>query len=325
MKIPYVPIFFTLIILYVAITQLDWSSLFGAFQQADSSYILLALGMWLVLVLLKAFKWQRIMASLNGKISLHESMSILFIGLFVSIITPGRLGDFVRAIYIKDRLALGKGILAVIVDRAMDVISLLIFAGVGLILLTQASGVEIISPELVVLLIIASLAALMALLNKRVGRKIFRMLTRFIPVKLNEILLKHGRSFYEAIPLFRTNFVQVLMALAASTLAWLCSITFGWFLMLALHLPLSWGAALAVIPILALIEIIPVGILGIGTREIGAVIVLGAFGISPELAIAYSLLFFALGYIPSFIAGAILFNRKPIPLKGGWKGIATLT
>lgn len=322
MKIPFLPIIFTLLILYVAVMQLDWHALLGAFQQTDVEYVLLALITWGALVLLKAFKWQCIVAALNGKISILESLNILFIALFVSIITPGRLGDFVRAIYLKDRLPLGKGILAVIVDRAMDVISLLIFSGIGLIMLTRASGVEFISPELVAVLILASFVSLIVLLNRRVAKKLFQWTQHFLPDKIKELLEKHGHTFYDAIPLFRTNIVQIFLAIVTSTLAWILSISFGWFLMLALNLPLEWSAALAVVPILALIEIIPIGILGIGAREIGAVIIMGAFGVSPEDAIAFSLLFFALGYIPSFVIGSVLFNRKPISLDGGLKGLA---
>lgn len=322
MKIPYIPILFTLIILYVAVTTLDWNALFGAFQQADWTFVWYAMVVWVGLVALKAFKWQQIVSALHGKISLMESVQILFIALFISIITPGRLGDFVRAIYIKEKIPLGKGVLAVVVDRAMDVISLLIFAGVGLILLTRAGGIEIVSPELIIVLILGSIIGLWIILTKRAARKVFRVFQRFIPTGMRGPLLKHGNSFYDAIPLFRKNFLQIILAVTASTAAWILSITFGWFLMLALHLPMEWTVALAVVPILALIEIIPVGVLGIGTREIGAVIVMGAFGATPEAAIAFSLLFFALGYIPSFIMGSILFNRKPIPMDGGLAGLA---
>lgn len=322
MKISAITIIFTAVILYIAATQLDWASLLNALQQTRGEFVALSLAVWICLVFFKAYKWQRIVSALNGNISLRESASILLIGLFVSIITPGRLGDFVRAIYVKDRLSLGKGIMAVIVDRAMDVITLLIFSGIGLILLTRASGIEIISPEIVAGLIIFSIVGLSILLNKKWVRKIFRLVQRFLPKTMQKLLVKHGQSFYESIPLFQSNIFQVGLALFASTCAWLLTITFGWLLMLALNLPLDWSAALAVIPILALIEIIPVGVIGIGTREIGAVIVLSAWGIPPELAIAYSLLFFAIGYIPSFVLGSWLFNKKPLFKNGGIGGIA---
>jgi uncharacterized protein (TIRG00374 family) len=312
MKVPWLTAIFTLIILYVAVTQLDLARLAGAFQLADVSLIILSMVPWVILIILKSFKWQRLVISLNGKISLKESLVVLFIGLFVSVITPGRLGDFVRAFYIKDRLVLGRGILAVIVDRAMDIITLLIFAGVGLILLSRAHGIEIISPELVIVLIVACVVGLFVALNKRSAKKLFILFQRFIPEKIRELIVKHGRTFYEAIPLFRTNSGQIILAFVSSTLAWMMTITFGWLLMQSLHLQLDWVAALSVIPILALVEIIPVGVLGIGTREIAAVIILGANGVSPEHAIAFSLLYFTMGYVPSFLIGAVLFNRKPI-------------
>jgi uncharacterized protein (TIRG00374 family) len=251
-----------------------------------------------------------------------HSFQVLFIGLFVSVMTPGRAGDFVRAMYVKDRIPLGKGILAVLMDRVIDIVSLLIFAGIGVALLADANVSKVLSfPMIAGLIFIFVLFVAMAL-NRKFARTFgWPLIRRVLPEKLKTIFQKYGTEFYDALPDFAKHSSNILVAILCSTIAWVLSVTFGWFIMQALGLDVPWTGALAVVPILALVEIIPVGILGIGTREIAAALVLSTFGVSAETAVAYSLTYFALGYIPSFLIGASFFLRHPIPIEGGLKGL----
>ncbi|QQR92105.1 MAG: flippase-like domain-containing protein [Candidatus Iainarchaeum archaeon] len=307
-----ISILITLVIIYVAVTQLDWTRLAETFVKADLTFLGYALGIWGILMAIKGIKWQQLVAAVNGKIGFFESIRLLLIGLFISIATPGRLGDFARAFYIKDRVPLGKGIMAVLIDRAMDVLVLMGFAILGLLLLAQTQGVEIFSPWMAVLLFVAAIAATFMVLKRSWARWVWQRVQGFLPEGYRSLLQRHGAEFYDAIPLFKKNFRNVIIAAFCTVASWICSITFGWFIMLSLHYPLGWNAALIATPIFALVEIIPAGILGLGTREVASVILLGAYGISPENAVAFSLLFFALGYIPSFLLGALFFNRSPV-------------
>lgn len=305
----------TLGIIYLAITQLDWVLLATTFATTDIAFIAYALGMWLFLMVIKGIKWQQLVFAVGGKIGFFESLRMLLIGLFISIATPGRLGDFARAFYIKDRVPLGKGIMAVLVDRAMDVFVLMGFAILGLLLLVQTQGVEIFSPWMAVVLFLGAVAATFVVLKRSWARWVWKRLQGFLPESYRSLLQRHGAEFYDAVPLFKKNMRGVIIAALCTVTTWLCSITFGWFIMLSLHYPLGWNAALITVPIFALVEIIPAGILGLGTREVASVIVLGSYGISPENAVAFSLLYFALGYIPSFVLGAFFFNRSPIRVR----------
>lgn len=324
MKIPWLSIAFTLIILYVAATQLDWGSLVSSIQSADLQLLGFAFVGWFILIIFKALKWQKIVSCVNGKVGFIESIRILFIGLFVSVITPGRAGDFVRAIYLKDRLDMGKGILAVLIDRIIDVTTLLIFAGVGIALLTQSGDASFINVQTVSLFFILFVIAIALVLNRRMAKSLgLPLINRFAPIRFRGIIQKYGRQFYDALPLLRKRWSLLVIGIVYSTIAWFLSITFGWYIMLALGIDLPWTAAVAVVPVLALVEIIPIGVMGIGTREVAAALILGIFGIPKELAVAYSLTYFAMGYIPSFILGAFFFNRYPVPIEGGLKGIFT--
>lgn len=319
MKVSTLTLALTAIVVYIAITQLNWPALANAFLSANPYWIGVSAASWVILIALKAFKWQSIVSALRGKISLRDSIRTLFIGFFVSIATPSRLGDFVRAAYLKNQMGLGRGTLAVLMDRAMDVLTLILFAGAGITLLSQSQGVTFLSTEFILILLGAGIAGLFALLNRSIAQKMFHAYGRFLPLKWHAFVRKNGKEFYDAIPDLRKKWKNVFVAALLSVPVWLISVTFGWFLFQSLNLPLTWYTALAIIPILALMEIIPLGILGVGTREIVTVFMLGLLSVPAETAVVFSLLYFALGYIPGFIIGAYFFNRKPIPIQGDLK------
>lgn len=321
MKWSWVSYIVTLAILYLAATRLDWVSLWNALITTDPTFLALALGTWGLLMLLKATKWKLLIRALNGKIGVWKSMKILWIGLFVSVITPGRLGDFVRAGYVKDQISAGQGVMAVVVDRTMDVLTLLILATGGLFFLSQDKGVNLLSTELMLVMLLGAFGGAYLILNKRFAKKIvYPLLMKIVPARFKEMLSTHGKQFYDALPIIWKNKTYVFLVLLCSTLAWATSIFFGWFIMQSLGLPLGLEVALLVVPVISLVEIIPVGVAGVGTRELASVVVMGAYAVSPEPAVLYSLMYFTLGYIPSFILGAWSFNTTPFPMEGGLKG-----
>ncbi len=316
-----VPAIVTLVILFVAITQLDWGLLVSTLAGADLFYIGIALGVWVLLFAGKAFKWRKVVESLGYPLSWSLAVRTLLIGFFISIITPGRLGDFARAAYLNDKMPLGKGILAVLIDRILDISILLLFAGIGTFLLLQSHAGGVISPFMVIGIFLLFLVGVRAGMSRRtVKRYVWPLFSRFAPETLRRMMSKYGKQFYDGIPTVMKNKWVFLQGILSGIVSWIFSVTFGWLILLALGIPVGWADALMIIPILSLVEVIPVGILGLGTREIVAVVLLSTLGVPIEHAVGFSLLFFALGYVPSFIFGSIAWNQFPFPAKGGLKG-----
>lgn len=321
MRLSLISVIVTIFIIYLAVTRLDFHFLFDSIQKIDWILVGTALLAWILLVMIKAIKWQQIVLALNGKMGFIQSLAVLQIGLFISVATPGRLGDFVRAAYLKDQLSVGKGVMAVVIDRVIDVLELLLFAVVGLYGLFVTKGIFLVSTEILVAIVLVALGGTLLLFNRSFVRKIVKpIFSRIIPKHLLGVIQQYGAEFYDSIPVLKKNSLSVLGAVFLGVLAWLGTITFGWFLMQSAGIQLNWEVALLVIPVVSLIEIIPFGIAGIGTRELASVIVLGAYGIVAEQAVLFSLLYFVIGYVPSFIIGGILFNLYPVPIEGGLKG-----
>ena len=95
-----------------------------------------------------------------------------------------------------------------------------------------------------------------------------------------------------------------------TVLAWsVCFIQY-YFLALALGLNLNYFSIFFVVPILFLVSLIPISISGIGTRDAAAILVLSSFGISPELAIAFSLGILIENYILAVFGFVIWLRMK---------------
>ncbi len=121
MRFSWISILVTLFIVYLAVTRLNIETMWLTLQGVDIVFIGWALGVWLILMLGKILKWRQAVKSAGGVISFSISAKTLLIGLFIGVITPGRIGDFVRVLYIKDKLGVGRSVLAVLVDRIIDV------------------------------------------------------------------------------------------------------------------------------------------------------------------------------------------------------------
>jgi uncharacterized protein (TIRG00374 family) len=322
MKLSWISVLITLFIVYLAVTNLDFLLLFDSLQTINLVLVGTAFIIWFVLVVFKAVKWQQIVFALKGKMGFIKSLAVLQIGLFISVATPGRLGDFVRAAYLKDQLSVGKGVMAVVMDRVIDVLELLFFSIIGLYGLFITTGIFLITAEVLIVIILVAIVGTVLLFNRSFVSKIVKpIISKILPKNIFIIIKQYGSEFYDSIPLLKQNIGNVLGAIILGIIAWVITVTFGWILMQAVGIQLDWTVALLVIPVMALIEIIPFGVAGIGTRELAAVIILGAYGIAPEQAVLFSLLYFIMGYVPSFIFGSIIFNMYPLPIKGGLKGV----
>ncbi len=55
-----------------------------------------------VAIVLKSLKWKIIVNSVKPDFSLRESIEAFFVGFSFSTITPAKLGDFIKVLYITD-------------------------------------------------------------------------------------------------------------------------------------------------------------------------------------------------------------------------------
>jgi len=124
-----------LVIFVIIISKLDFVKLKEIIIEADISLLLLAVFLNIPVLFIKAARWKLVLGYSGSKISMKNSLLYNTSGIFLGIITPGRIGELAKVFYLKNEsISYSKGITSVIIDRMHDLFLLLFFGFIGLIL-----------------------------------------------------------------------------------------------------------------------------------------------------------------------------------------------
>jgi len=260
-------------------------------------------------ILAKAWRWNFLMKRQNIHYSLKDSFLIYSVGTSLGMLTPGRLGDLIKVIYLKnDRYSLGRSLTNVVLDRLFDIFFIFIFGYVGMLFFLQVFLKQILISSIV---ISASLLILYFLIRLKLHRALMvKIFYLFVPPKYQKS--------------WKLNFQDFILGIKAYTkkdyaYAFLMTV-FSWLIYYLISYSLALSLGLTTIPILyfvvsvtisALIAIIPISVFGLGTREATLIFLFSFFGISKELSIAFSLLTFSLILFTGLI-GTISWLIKPL-------------
>jgi uncharacterized protein (TIRG00374 family) len=237
-----------------------------------------------------------------------------FGSLFVGFLTPGRLGEFVKAMYVSqdDNVSFAKAFSSVLADRLFDLYALLL-VGIAALLTLTVENTAVVALTGSALLLTLPLVLFLndttfrwlqqaGLRLGRPGQKIFAR---------ESWLLEMRQGLCEL------RWQWLLMATGLTVLAY--AILFGQCYLLALALkvpagfvPVSYAVALG-----SLVTLLPISISGLGTREAAMIAYLSTIGVSAEAALSLSLLIFITFYIVGGLMGAVAWWMNPIsvPLK----------
>jgi uncharacterized protein (TIRG00374 family) len=261
--------------------RLVWRTLLDA----DSGLVLLSLALVAPFLLLKAVRWQLILRAWRIRIPLREAVALYCIGIFLGAVTPGQAGDAVKAWYLRKRgTPLSAGLASVVVDRLFDVGITALLAATGIYFFwTILPGGKLVNVLVVVGLLAAVLGGLAVAGNRRLRSLVLqRVIPRIAPKLVHERL---GSDVLAALHLTPPQIVIITMV-TLSGLVW--TYIRIYILFLAINTPIALGPFIALVAILALVQIASPG--GVGTRDVTLVYVLGSLlQMSQEQAVARAL------------------------------------
>ncbi len=283
----------------------------------DAAIYVSALFVLLMLILLKGLKWKAILKSQGQVISLAESTRLVNVGFFVSSVTPGRIGDFVRALYLKDDgVPLSIGVSSVILDRIIDVSILLGFALLSSLAFISFYGYSAVSVELIFSVFLVFIFGVFLLFKEKYLKILLRPAFNFIvPDDMKERVSVGFSSFFSALKLVKKSPVLFLSSVLLGIVIWVVGTFFFYLLAVSLSIGMPLEFAFLVFPITSLLDLLPISISGIGTRDVSLVFLLSFVSVSSESAVALSLLFFFTGYVLVSFFGFMFFLRRPISMR----------
>jgi glycosyltransferase 2 family protein len=279
-------------------SQTNWADVGQAFARLRLGYWLAAVGLLAVTQIGSALRWQYLSSALGFRRSLRQLTGIYFIGMYFNLMLPTAVGgDVVRAWYLDGgsgrRLA---AFATVFLDRLSGLLVLLSLACVGLAL----SPLDL--PPWVSWFVWGSAGgallavAVLPLVTGRGGKGTARR-----------------QRLSEALKAVRSPRVLVCTTLLS---LWVQAANVGvvWLVGLAIDAPAVGAYYWVVVPMVALLTMLPVSINGIGVREKGMALFLAPLGVAEGTAMTLSLLWFAVTAVTSLAGGVVyLFGRFPKP------------
>lgn len=266
--------------------------------------VLVVLALQLVNTALKSYKWQQLMASDGIVMSHATAFASYMVGTFFSVFLPTAIGgDAVRAVDVGRRS--GRGVAtatSVVADRVLG------FAAIGLVgLAALAVGAaasldarfRLLGAALYVAVLVAAavsftgFAGLVADAVARVGWPKGARALRDVEASIAAYRSSGGLARW------------TLLSIAAQAIV----VVAVWVIARALEIDASLPYFFAIVPLVSLVESIPVSIFGIGTRDVSYVYLLGLAGVAQAKALSLSLLYVLLSLLYALLGGVVFALR----------------
>jgi hypothetical protein len=278
----------------VTLWRVSFAELRAAFRNLDLKNLLLAVFCILALNALRAYKWHRLLAAV-GNFRLQQSLRTLLGGCVLGLITPGRVGELGRCIFVRQHERPQVAFLTLL-DRALDLWALLTLVGASLFLVASSPAA------------VFGVAVWLALLPVVLG---FPGLLVHLSTVVQRLRQFHGHLAKVACCLPPARMPRyAIMSLGAM---WLELSTF--FFLLRAFSPTGFATALATYPYIALAGDLPVSFGGVGVREGAAALLLSPYAVPPGAAVGAALLWFVFGILfPAVLGVAWLLAERLKPL-----------
>ena len=265
---------------------------------ATLAWLVGALVLTAVGIVLAAIRWQRVLAALGVSARTPTLLSHYLAGMFVGNFLPSTIGGDVLRV---SRLSGGKGetpraLASVVLERlsgwlVLPVLTLFaLLANPGLRRgPAQNEGRLALWISIITLLLLAALVTAAA--SPRLGGRLasnagWRRFTGAIHLGIDRFRL-HPLL---ALEVLGVGFAYQLTVMLAVFLAANC-----------LGVGASWTAILAFFPVVAIVQVLPITVSGLGTREAALVFFLQPFGVESAEAVALGLLVYAVNLVVSLL------------------------
>jgi glycosyltransferase 2 family protein len=279
----------------------------------EADWLLLALSLTLAvpIALLQTLRWRAFLKSCGIPLGVVTVLRYHLLGLFYGVITPGKVGSFVRILLIAEvtEAPLKDRFLSVVFDRFSDIVAMSLLAAGGCILLAFRGG-QVVLGWAMVALTLGGLVGFFAL--SRLRANVLDLLSRVLVPQaarrrfgagLDELELPHP--------------AELIWPLALAQASWVMMFLQGYMVALAVGFDMRWWEYVLVMPIASIVGLIPITISGFGTRDAAVVSLAAMFGIPPNKAVGLSLLAYLINAVfPSLLGAALAATRGLSGRKG---------
>jgi uncharacterized protein (TIRG00374 family) len=294
--------FLMLGVLWWRFPEINWADLIPEWNRDTILWLLAATSMTFVGIVLSAVRWQVVLRALGLRERLRLLVQLYFAGQFVSNVLPTTIGGDVLRV---SRLSKINGqpetsFASVALERLTGWIVLPLITFFGLVInpgLRQLGRASLLALAVAVVTLVALVVVLLAANHPKLGGRYASTegWRRFVDA-IHRSVTELRRQPLAAISILAAGLAyQVALCLVALMVA--AALGFSW---------LGLTALLAFYPAVLILQVLPIGIAGLGVRESAFVLFLVPLGVPAEKAVALGLVLYAINVVAS-LAGAPAF------------------
>ncbi len=289
------------------IKRVQGEEIISAFRSARISLIVLALLLLIPNIYLQFFKWRYLVRLLKPDVANREIIQSLFAGFTFGFITPGRLGEFGRAFFIKD-CSWVKLLGVSAIDKLFSLSIVIFWGAIGLIFFIGRRLDVYTFVPMIVFIIIALMVIYYILLHPSVIKSFLYSINIILPFREKIKLLMSSLDNFHKPQAFRLMFLNF---------CFFCVFLFQYCLLASAfettYFPLTF---LALSSVMLVKSMLPISIGDLGVRESAAVFFLGKIGLAESTAFNASILLFIINLvIPSLIGLVLVLKYRLIFVK----------
>lgn len=287
------------------------NEIFSTFHSANLWLIFMALMLLIPNIFFQFYKWRFLVRLLKPDVSNSETLKSLLTGFTFGFITPGRLGEFGRAFFIKD-CSWVKLLGITAVDKLFSMAVVIFWGAIGLLVFV-AKKLEIYTSLPVIVFTLIVLGVIYYILfHPEIIRSFLYSLNIILPFREKIKLLMSSLDNFKR---------QQAVTLLIFTFCFYSIFLLQFYLLaLAFEHAALIPTLLAIAATMLVKSMLPISIADLGIRERAAVFFLGKIGLLESTAFSASILLFAINLlIPSLIGLILLLKNRLIFLKNGSK------
>lgn len=297
---------------YLAVRDIRPADTWQAFVDTDYLWLVPGTALFALAFLIRAVRWQSLFTPARRP-SLWPVVQSLFVGYLANNLLPVRAGEAARVVALNklSRTSVAESTATVIVERAFDVLALLLLLFLMLPWLPEITWMQTAALlALFLLLALAVLAVVFIRYGDRPLQFLFRPLGRisFLP---RDSIARAPANFLHGL----AGLLNVRLGFVAfgwTTLSWLVLGVSFWCVMEAFHLGLSPLAGLLVVIAIGLAMILPSSPAALGVFEGATVLVLTAYSIDSSTALSYALVLHAMNFFPFVVVALVVVGLRRV-------------
>lgn len=282
-------------IFIIVLFNVDLAEIWKHIKKVKISFLFIAILFQIILLIVKGIRWHFLNDGSKNRQSVFQSMGEFMESYAIGVITPGRLGELMKAGYQNTKEKIIASGIRVIAERGLDIGFFIIIAACALIW----ASLIVLNQYISLLILLGGLMIFVLAILLIGSRKIYSWGDKWVK-NISETYKYRNR---------KEILIIVLLALI-SNLSYFVSC---YFLALSVDLPITFLTVSGGVAIAGLLNMLPITVMGLGTRELTFIYVFKSFSEAQILALSGLIFLVAQigGGVIALILGQLFLNFKP--------------